>query len=231
MAHRAFKDRIYAQFARVGNALASPRRLELLDLLAQAPRHVDALAAETDMSVASVSQHLQVLRNARLVEADRQGTKVVYRLAKEEVLRLWLSLRAVAESRLPEVGLAAREFGVHAGAGPTLARDELQRLVEQGAVMILDVRPALEFQHGHLPGAVSVPVAELLARLAELPRDRQIALYCRGAYCLFADEALAVLHQHGFQAYRLEGGWQEWLGEGRPTAAAPAAPAPAPGNS
>lgn len=216
MAHREFKDRLYAEFARVGNALASPRRLELLDLLAQAPRHVEALAQETDMSVASVSQHLQVLRNARLLSSERQGTKVLYRLADASVLRLWLALRAVGESRLPEVEQLVREF--MGKANGAVARDRLQRLLEKGDVCLVDVRPALEYQHGHLPGALSLPLEELPARLRELPRDRQIVVYCRGAYCLFADEALDVLRKNGYKAHRLEGGWAEWLVEGRGTA-------------
>lgn len=215
MSHRPFKQRLYSQFARVGRTLASERRLELLDLLAQGPRHVEALAAEAEMSVANVSQHLQILRNARLVEADREGTKVLYRLADERVLHLWLALRSVAESRLAEVGQVVREFAVRGVDEPALPRDELERLVEKGEVFLIDVRPAVEYQHGHLPGAVSLPLDELPAHLEELPRDRCIVAYCRGAYCLFADEAVATLRRHGFDAFRLEGGWPEWKAEGR----------------
>jgi rhodanese-related sulfurtransferase len=218
--HRPFKQRLYAQFARVGGALASEKRLELLDLLAQAPRHVEALAIETDMSVASTSQHLQVLRHARLVESDRVGTKIVYRLASEQVLDLWLSLRSVAESRLAEVGQLVREYAVE-GAGPdepALRRDELEQLLERGEIYLIDVRPPLEYEHGHLPGAVSLPVEALPAQLESLPRDRQIVAYCRGRYCLFADEAVAILRQHGFDAVRLDGGWPEWRAEGRRSA-------------
>lgn len=220
MSHRQFKQRLYAQFARVGGALASEKRLELLDLLAQSPRHVEALAAETEMSVANVSQHLQILRNARLVEAERLGTKVLYRLADERVLGLWLALRAAAESQLAEVGRVVREFAVE-GAGrdePPLSRDELERLIALGEVILIDVRPAVEYAAGHLPGALSLPVEELPARLDELPRDRRVVTYCRGAYCLFADEAVALLRQRGFDAVRLHGGWPEWRSEHRPTA-------------
>ena len=216
MSHRPFKDRLYPQFARVGNALASDKRLELLDLLAQAPRHVDALSVETEMPVANVSQHLQVLRNAGLVESQRQGTKVFYRLADEGVLRLWLALRSVAESRLAEVERITREYAVEEADGPLLSRDELQEQVQKGTVLLLDVRPALEYEHGHLAGAVSLPVDQLPIRLEELPRDRPIVTYCRGSYCLFADEAVAMLRRHGFDAYRLEGGWPEWWAEERP---------------
>ena len=219
MAHRQFKDRLYAEFARVGNALASPKRLELLDLLAQGPRHVEALATETEMSVASVSQHLQLLRGARLVEAERQGTRAVYRLADDRVLRLWLALRTVAEARLAEVKQIARDFAVAGeNGGPPTARQELEALISSGSVVLLDVRPALEYQHGHLRGALSIPIDELPRRLEELPRDRPIVAYCRGEYCLFAEEAVALLRQRGFRATRLEGGWPEWLMEGRPVA-------------
>jgi rhodanese-related sulfurtransferase len=216
--HRAFKDQVYAQFARVGAALASEKRLELLDLLAQAPRNVEALAQETEMSVANTSQHLQALRTARLVESARDGTRVIYRLASQEVLRLWLDLRSVAETRLAEVGQIAREFGLDGGAGERIQRDELERLVSAGEAVVVDVRPGVEYANGHLPQAVSVPLDALPKAAAELPRDRRLVVYCRGAYCQFADEAVAILRKAGFDAVRLDGGWPEWLLEGRPTA-------------
>jgi len=215
MSHRPFKDRLYPEFARVGGALASEKRLELLDLLAQAPRHVEALAAETEMSVANVSQHLQVLRRARLVETDRDGTKVLYRLADDRVLQLWLSLRSVAEARLAEVEQITREFAIKGTEGAPVPRSEL---AAGGDVVVIDVRPPLEYEHGHLPDAISLPLEELMHRMNELPRDRLIVAYCRGAYCLFADEAVALLRRHGFDAHRLEGGWPEWQAEGRPVA-------------
>ena len=219
MSHRPFKDRLYPHFARIGAALASDKRLELLDLLAQAPRHVEALAAETAMSVANVSQHLQTLRNARLVEAERDGTRVRYRLAGDDVLQLWLALRTVAETRLADVEQVVRTFAIEGVGEPPLPRDELARWVAQGEVMLIDVRPPLEYAHGHLAGAVCLPLEDLAARLNELPRDRPIVAYCRGAYCLFADEAVALLRQHGFNALRLAGGWPEWYAEGRAVAA------------
>ena len=216
VSHRPFKDRIYAQFARVGHALASDRRLELLDLLAQGPRHVDALAAEMEIAVANVSQHLQVLRNARLVESDRDGTRVFYRMADRRVLQLWLALRSAAESRLADVGQIVKEFAVGGASGPSLPRDELEGLLGTGQVFLLDVRPALEYENGHLPGATSIPIGELADRLDELPDRKRIVAYCRGSYCLFADEAVSTLRERGFDAYRLDGGWPEWLAEARP---------------
>ena len=219
MSHRLFKDRLYRQFARVGSALASDKRLELLDLLVQAPRHVEALANESGMSVANVSQHLQVLRNARLVMADRVGNKVEYRLAGEEVLNLWLALRSVAEKQLTDVAAIVREFAVDGADDPPRARDAVEALIARGDVLVLDVRPEVEFAHGHLRGAISLPIELLPQRVQDLPRDRPIVAYCRGAYCLFADEAVALLRQHGYDAVRLEGGWPEWLAEHRPIVA------------
>lgn len=216
MAHRSFKDQVYGQFARIGAALSSERRLELLDLLAQAPRNVEALAAETGMSVANTSQHLQALKAARLVETDRDGTRVIYRLASEEVLGLWLALRSAAEARLAEVGQISREFGLDGGAGARIGRGELEPMLSAGDVLLLDVRPSIEYEHGHLPQAVSVPVDSLPDAAAELPRNRRLVVYCRGAYCQFADEAVAILRRAGFDAVRLEGGWPEWVIEGRP---------------
>lgn len=214
MSHRPFKNKLYAEFARVGTALASDKRLELLDLLAQGPRYVDALAAEMEMSVANISQHLQVLRNAKLVESEREGTRVLYRLTDDSILRLWLNLRSVAEDHLPEVTQLRRQYTPE-GLDGELPREELQRLLASGDVVLIDVRPAIEYEHGHLPGALAIPVEQLEERLADLPRDKRIVAYCRGSYCLFADEAVALLRQHGFDAIRLEGGWPEWLAEHR----------------
>jgi rhodanese-related sulfurtransferase len=211
MAHREFKDRLYPEFARVSQALASERRLELLDLLAQGPRRVEALAEESGMTLANVSQHLQVLKNARLVETDRRGTSVSYRLGSDSVLQLWLSLRSVAEERLPEIARLRSEHG--GDAGDELSRADLARFLKNKDTVLIDVRPTVEFEHGHIPGAISIPVQELEERLRELPKTKRIIAYCRGEYCLFADEAVALLRQRGFDAIRLEGGWPEWAAE------------------
>lgn len=214
MSHRPFKQLIYPQFARVAQALASDRRLELLDLLAQAPRHVEALAAETEMSMANVSQHLQTLRAAHLVEAQREGTKVVYRLAGDDVRSLWLMLRTVAEERLPEISRIVQQFD--GAAGEPLSRAEVMRLLTQGEITLLDVRPAVEFESGHLPGALSIDPADLELALATVPRDLPFVAYCRGAYCRSADEAVAILRAGGLEAYRMDGGWLEWSAEAVP---------------
>jgi rhodanese-related sulfurtransferase len=210
MSHREFKKRLYPEFARVAQAMASDKRLELLDLLAQAPRHVEALADETGMSVANVSQHLQVLRAAHLVQADRAGNKVIYCLAGPDILKLWLSLRGVAERRLPEVRHIAATYSVEGAEGEPMSHERLADELAADRVVLLDVRPAVEYEEDHIPGAISMPPDDLPARIDELPRDRTIVAYCRGAYCLFADDAVAFLRGRGFEAYRLEGGWPEW---------------------
>jgi len=215
VSHRDFKQRLYPQFARIGRALASDKRLEILDLLAQAPRHVEALAAETEMSVANVSQHLQTLRTANLVESDRKGNLIVYRLADPSVVDLWLALRGVAGTRLAEVEQLAREFLPGRGNGNTVPRDDVPGLLRHNA-LLLDVRPRTEFEAGHLHGAINIPIEELSRRIDEIPGDRRIVAYCRGEYCLFADEAAELLRSLGFDVVRMEGGWPEWQSEGRP---------------
>jgi rhodanese-related sulfurtransferase len=216
MAHRELKDRLYPQFARIAQALASDKRLELVDLLAQSPRHVDALARETGMTLANVSQHLQILRAANLVESERSGNMIVYRLSDPAVVDLWLSLRQVAQSRLAEVEQLSRKFLPGRDNGNTLRRGDVPGLVRGGDALLLDVRPREEFEAGHLRGAVNIPIEELSARVDELPRDRRVITYCRGEYCMFADEAAELLQSRGFDVVRLEGGWPEWQSEGRP---------------
>jgi rhodanese-related sulfurtransferase len=213
---RQFKNLLYEQFARVGKALASPHRLELLDVLAQGERTVEMLARETGMSIASASQHLQVLRAARLVETRRAGVSIYYRLASDAVSLLWLSLRQVGETHLAELEqLVATFLQDRAALSPINAQELREALVDE-RVILLDVRPFEEYQAGHLPQARSIPVVELEARLAELPHDKEIVAYCRGPYCVFADEAVALLRTHGYEARRLEEGVPEWRQLGLP---------------
>ena len=215
MADRAAKQALFDEFARVGKALASGRRIELLDVLANGERTVEGLAREAGLSVANASQHLQLLRQAGLVASRRDGTSIYYRLAAPEVFALWRALRGLAASRLAEVErLAAAYLGARDGLEP-VTREELARRLEDGdELVVLDVRPAEEHQAGHLPGAVSIPVSELRRRLAELPRDREIVAYCRGPFCAFAHEAVTVLRQAGLRARRLEDGLPEWQAAG-----------------
>ncbi|HKQ01503.1 MAG TPA: metalloregulator ArsR/SmtB family transcription factor [Actinomycetes bacterium] len=215
MADRAAKTALFDAFARAAKALASGRRIELMDVLANGERTVEALAGEVSLSVANTSQHLQILRQAGLVSSRREGTSVHYRLAAPEVFELWRTLRALAASRLAEVErLAAAYLGSRDQLEP-VTREELARRLENGdPVLVLDVRPASEHAAGHVPGAVSIPVEELHRRLAELPRDREIVAYCRGPYCAFAHEAVELLRDEGFAARRLEDGLPEWQAAG-----------------
>jgi rhodanese-related sulfurtransferase len=215
MGDRLAKTALFDEFARVGKALASGRRIELLDVLANGERTVEGLAGESGLSVANTSQHLQVLRHAGLVTARRAGTSVYYRLAAPAVFELWRTLRTLAGSRLAEVErLAVAQMGDRDELEP-VTRQELTRRLEDGdSLVVLDVRPAIEHAAGHVPGAVSIPVDELRRRLAELPRDREIVAYCRGPFCAFAHDAVALLRGEGFEARRLEDGLPEWQAAG-----------------
>lgn len=211
---RRFKDSIYEQFARLGKAISAPKRLELLDLLCQGPRTVEALAEQAGISVANASQHLQVLRAARLVETEKKGLYVEYRLAGDEVCTFFFALRGLAESRLAEVEQVAREYFEQRGAMEAVESEELLRRVRNGEVTVLDVRPPEEYRAGHIPGALSIPVGELKARLRELPKDREVVAYCRGPYCVMAVEAVELLRKKGFTAHRLEQGIVDWRARG-----------------
>lgn len=211
---RRFKNAIYEQFARIGKAVSSPRRLELLDLLCQGPRTVEELAKQAGLSFANASRHLQVLRAARLIEAEKEGLYVTYRLADDQVCQFFGSLRRLAETRLAEVERVTRDYLEARNLLEPVDRRALIERVRQGEVTVLDVRPAEEYCAGHLPGALSVPLSELEERLAELPRDRGIVAYCRGPYCVLAVEAVERLRAHGFDAVRLEDGVPEWRAQG-----------------
>jgi rhodanese-related sulfurtransferase len=214
--HREFKDRLFGQFARIGKALSSPRRLEIVDLLAQGERTVEEIAGETAMSVASASQHLQVLKAARMVEARREGLYAHYRLADEDVFRTWQAVRALAESRLSEVDGVVDAYLDDRDALEAVDAAELMERLNDGSVIVLDVRPEEEYRAGHIPGALSVPVDALEAALQTLPRDREIVAYCRGPYCVFSDKAVALLGSRGFRARRLRQGLPDWRAAGFP---------------
>lgn len=207
---REFKDTVYQQVARVGQALASPRRLELLDLLAQTPRSVEALAGEAGQTVANTSQHLQVLHRAGLVERERDGLRVTYRLASDEVLGFHRALRLLAESRLAEIERVTRAFLESRDLLEPVDRDDLLGRIRRGEAMLLDVRPPEEFRSGHIAGARNAPLGELERLLGELPRHRQIVAYCRGPYCVLSVDAVRLLRVHGFDAVRLEDGPADW---------------------
>jgi rhodanese-related sulfurtransferase len=217
MSHREFKDQLYAQFARIGKALASPQRLELLDLLAQGERTVEDLAREVALSVANASQHLKILRQAQLVETRREGLYVYCRLADPAVSDLWRSLRTVGERQLSEIDRLVDVYMRQPHHLEPISRKVLATRMALGEVVVVDVRPPSEYRQGHIAQARSIPVDELESRLAELPATREIVAYCRGPYCLFADEAVDILSAHGFTATRYEEGYPEWAAAGLPT--------------
>jgi rhodanese-related sulfurtransferase len=210
----SLKSAAYAQIARIGQAASSPSRLELLDLLTQGPRTVDALARQTGQSVATTSHHLQVLRRARLVEAEKAGLYVTYRLADPQVETFLLALRQLAESRLAEMQQITRTFLEARGALEPVDNEELVRRVRSGAVTVIDVRPREEYAAAHIPGAISMPVADLSKRLRELHKRREVVAYCRGPYCVMALDAVDLLRRKGFRASRLEHGVTEWRARG-----------------
>jgi rhodanese-related sulfurtransferase/DNA-binding transcriptional ArsR family regulator len=208
------KRAIYEQIARIARATSHAGRLELLELLAQSDRTVEALARQTAHSVATTSHHLQILRRARLVDAEKQGLYVTYRLADPLVGRFLLDLRGIAESRLAEIQHITRQYLEERGELEAVDNAELVRRVRENAVTLIDVRPREEYVAGHLPGAISIPVAELTARARELPKRRAVVAYCRGPYCVMAIDAVAVLRRLGFEAHRLEQGVPEWRARG-----------------
>lgn len=214
--HRAFKDQLFEQFARIGKALANPHRLELLDLLAQGERTVEDLAREAAMPVANASRHLQTLRAAQLVEVRREGLYAHYRLADEEVFRLWQSVRNLGEKRLAEIDRVARTFLEDRESMEVVGAEEMLERLQDENVVILDVRPEEEYRAGHIPGALSIPVEQLEARLRDIPGDLEVIAYCRGPYCVFADEAVKLLHEHGYRARRFEEGLPDWRAAGLP---------------
>ena len=216
MTHRQFKDRLYGQFARLGKAMASPYRLELLDLLAQGERTVESLATETGASIANISQHLQVLRNAGLVASRKDGLFVYYRVADPAVLTLCAAIRTVAERQDAELDRIVREhFGDRSEPEP-VEMSELLRRARAGDVIVLDARPATEYAAGHIPGALSVPVDDLKHRLKQLPKSKAYVAYCRGPYCIYADQAVEQLRAAGRRARRLAVGFPEWKLAGLP---------------
>jgi rhodanese-related sulfurtransferase len=217
-AKRAFKDASYGQLARIGKALASPKRLELLDLLCQAERTVEGLAAETRMSIANTSQHLQVLQGARLVETSKDGRYVFYRPADALVSDFFRSFRVLAENRLAEVEQIRRRFFNEGSAMDPVDRENLLQRVRQNKAVVIDVRPSEEYVSAHIAGSLPIPLAQLEKRLKELPRSKEIVAYCRGPFCVLAQEAVELLRSHGFRATRLEDGVQDWLAHGLPVA-------------
>jgi rhodanese-related sulfurtransferase len=222
MGNRDFKQRLYEQFGRIGKALAAPPRLELLDLLAQGERSVESLANEAALTMGNASAHLQVLREARLVESRKEGVFVYYRLAGEHVFPLLRSLHAVAESQLAEVDQLVRTYLGSRKELDAITSAELLTRMKKGTVIVLDCRPIEEYRAGHIAGAVSIPYDEVARRMRELPRGKEIVAYCRGAYCVYADQAVETLKAKRRKALRLEDGFLEWRAAGFPMSIAAA---------
>ncbi len=211
---RAFQRALYEQFARLAAALASPHRLQILELVANRERSVDDLAGELGLSLANTSQHLQVLRRAQLVSARRDGVFLHYSLADSGVFHLWQALRRLGESRLAEIDRLLRTYLGHREELEAVTVRELRRRLHEGGAVVVDVRPEKEYRAGHIPGALSIPIDELESRLREIPRKRDVVAYCRGPYCVFADEAVALLRSRGYRARRLEVGLPDWRAQG-----------------
>ena len=207
---RPFKDAIYQQFAKIGKTLASPKRLELLDLLSQSPKTVETLARETTMSIANVSQHLQTMLEAQLVRFHKQGTYALYELSDQNVSDFLFMLRKLGEHRLAIVPKLQKEFFQNFDQTEPLNIHDLMERLQSKKVKLIDVRPAQEYEAGHIPEAASFPIYELEKHISELPKDKEIIIYCRGPYCVYAAQAVELLRSHGFEALRLEGGIQDW---------------------
>jgi rhodanese-related sulfurtransferase/predicted transcriptional regulator len=206
----AAKAALFDAFASVAQALGSGRRAEIVDVLAQGERSVEELASEIDQSVANTSHHLQLLARAGLVRSRRAGTRIYYRLASDRVAELWMAVREVAERHVAEVHVLAEEYLGERDGVEQVAADELEQRLKQGTVIVLDVRPEPEFRAGHIPGALSAPLDSLEQVAAKLPRRREIVAYCRGPYCVYADDAVRLLRQRGLKARRLDVGFPEW---------------------
>jgi rhodanese-related sulfurtransferase len=212
---RIHKERLYQLFSVIGQALANPHRLELIDLLVQAPRTVEELAALAHMSMANTSQHLQRLKKAHLVIDQRDGLYVTYRLADPEVARLWIAVRRVAEMQFPEVEMELELFRAHRSDIEKISIEELVEGLRREEILLIDARPEVEYQEGHLPGAVSYPVDTLGYRIDEIPTGKTLVTYCRGPYCAEADEAIILLSAYGYPVKRLEEGVAEWQEAGQ----------------
>ena len=213
---RQVKDLLYAQVGRIGKAVSSPKRLELIELLCQGEKPVERLAAEAQISLKLASAHLKELRLAHMVEARKEGKNVYYRLTGESVADFWVAIRSLAEDRLLELRAALAKLAEHAHELIPMTREELLARAKSGEVVVLDVRPTSEYANGHLPYAQSMPLDELKKRLADLPRDKPVVAYCRGPFCLMSKEAVEYLNQEGFHAFRFEEGVAEWRAHGLP---------------
>ncbi len=216
MEKREFKDKVFSELAKISQALGNPRRLEIIDLLAQGEKTVEVIASHTGMSTANASQHLQVLKAGNIVTVQRRGNFISYKLTNNEVANIYTSLRDFGTSRVAEIDKVIKEFRANKDSLQSVTIDELLNKITLENVIFLDVRPTDEYESGHISGSISVPFDDLKGRLSELPSDKQIIAYCRGPFCVFADEAVHFLRQHNFSANRLEEGFPDWKLKGLP---------------
>lgn len=218
MPHREFKDALYEQFARIGHAVSSPKRIELLDLLSQGEKTVETLALQSSTPVKNTSAHLRVLRSARLVETRKEGLHVFYRLAGDSVFRFLRDLQAIGRSRLAEVEQVVDLYLDGRDDMEPLSLSELRRRLRKGDITLLDVRPREEYDAAHIPGALSIPIPQLGKRFREVPKNREVVAYCRGPYCVYAVEAVEILRRHGYRARRVSDGLPDWRAAKLPVA-------------
>jgi rhodanese-related sulfurtransferase len=216
MKGREFKDVVFEQFARIAHAFAAPKRLEIIDILAQGERDVDSLAHEGAMTVANASRHLQILKAARLVENRREGVRIFYKLTNDDVFDCWKNLQSIAEKRVAEIREINRLFMEERDSMETISAAELWQRIQNNNVVVLDVRPAYEYEQSHIPKSISMPIAQLKDKISELSRDTEVVAYCRGPYCVLSPEAIAILKKAGIKAIRLEEGLPEWKRAGLP---------------
>ncbi|MFQ5675166.1 MAG: ArsR/SmtB family transcription factor [bacterium] len=216
MTGREFKDTVFEQFAKIAHAFSSPKRLEIIDILAQGERDVDSLSKQVQMTVANTSRHLQTLKSIRLVASRKAGVQVFYRLADGEVRKCFQRLQSLAEKRSMEIREIVRLFFEERDGMEPISKDDLWKRVQNNDVIVLDVRPSEEYKKGHIPGALSIPLSQLKKRLDEIPKGREVVAYCRGPYCVLSAEAMEILRNAGYKAVRLKEGLPEWKEAGLP---------------
>jgi rhodanese-related sulfurtransferase/DNA-binding transcriptional ArsR family regulator len=216
MDKREFKNKVYNELAKVTKALGNPRRLEIIELLAQGDYSVEQISLQTDLSIANASQHLQVLKTAQLVDITRNGNFIYYRLADSNVFKAWKALRELGVERIASIEKLVKDFRQLKSKTDSVSIDELLKKLKAGKITILDVRPQNEFNSGHIAQAISIPIDQLRNRLKELPKRNEIIAYCRGPFCVYADEAVALLNKAGYKATRLEEGFPDWQVMGLP---------------
>ena len=213
---REYKDAVFEKFAQIALAFAAPKRLEIIDILVQGERDVDSLAREGAMTMANASRHLQVLKSARLVKSRREGVRIFYQLSDDDVFDCWKNLQIISEKRVAEIREINKQFHQERNSMETISAEELWKRINDNDVIVLDLRPEVEYKYSHIPNSLSIPLVQLKDKLSELPKDVDIVAYCRGPYCVLSPEAVAFLKKEGYNAIRMEEGLPEWKQAGLP---------------